>query len=260
MCLIFCAYASVPRYRLLLVANRDERYDRASEPLQLWERETPIYAGKDLVGGGTWMGVSRVGRVAVLTNCRYPKVMPSTVESRGQLVTRYLSDTRPASVFIDEMRDEPLRYLGYSMLLLDEEGLYYYHSPSRQHLRLGAGVYGLSNAYLDTPWPKVREGKKAFAQQISHDPERDAAFFGVMQDTTPAPDYLLPSTGIPLERERVYSSRCIRSHDYGTLCTTLIRLSYSEDVTVSEQRYAVGKQQEALRQYSFQTTSSSVSL
>ena len=223
MCLVFCAYRESSDPRLLLIANRDERYDRPTASLTRWPGKAGILAGKDLVAGGTWLGVSNTCRMAVLTNCRWPKVCPSTrAPSRGSLAVAYLEGSASAATFLDELKKSPTQYAGFSLLLMDEEGLYYYHSPSRNLLSLPEGDYGLSNSYLNTPWPKLRSGLQVFSEEVAVGSTEKKRLFSIMKDTKVAPDYLLPQTGLSYEKEKAYSARFIRSEQYGTRSTTLL--------------------------------------
>ena len=253
MCLVFCAYRQLASYPLLLLVNRDERYDRPTIPLHKWsEEKIPIYAGRDEVGGGTWLGVSESARMAVLTNCRVPRVSPPVgAESRGLIPLAYLRGQMGGLDFLEKLSRQALRHRSFSLLLSDEQGMYYYHSPTRRITSLGEGVYGLSNAHLDTPWPKLLQGRRDFSAQIQRDERDEASYFAIMEDTRLAPEYLLPSTGLPYEREKAYSARCIRMPDYGTRSTTLVRFSDTAQLEIIEKTHAVAKQRAALQRYTF---------
>ncbi len=249
MCLVFCSYQPASPQSLVLVANRDEYHVRPTLPLHQWKETAGIYAGKDVTGQGTWLGINAKGRVAVLTNCRIPRLLPTRAgSSRGTILINYLRGSTAAIPFLEELSATSHEYAGFSLLLLDEVGLYYYHSPSQHKQLLSAGVYGLSNAYLDTPWAKLHEGKNMFATQIKKNIADDSAFFALMEDTRTAPDHLLPQTGLAYEAEKAYSSRCIRTPAYGTRCTTLVR-KYAQKMCIREKTHALPHQKAGFQHY-----------
>ena len=251
MCLVFCSYRPATEPRLLLIANRDERYDRPTSSLDRWTDEEHIIAGKDLTAGGTWLGVSTSCCLAVITNCRWPKLRASeSAPSRGSLAVDYLRRRISAVSFLEELQQSSVQYAGFSLLLMDKKGLYYYHSPSRSMLSLSEGDYGLSNSYLNTPWPKLRSGLQAFSKEVSKGAKSKSALFSIMEDSTLSPDYLLPQTGIAYEKEKAYSARFIRTSYYGTRSTTLVRIGQSSPkLQITEKTHKLSSQQGALKSF-----------
>lgn len=231
MCLILFLYEVHPEYRLILGANRDEFYERPTAPLSCWREGTaasaansaPILAGRDLRGGGTWMGMTLAGRFAALTNFRDPSSNRSDAPSRGTLVREFL-----------ELRDRPLAsleriakagaaYNGFNLLAGDRTGGLYCCSNRRPDIEaLKPGVHGLSNRFLDTPWPKVERGKAALARvgENRHiDPE---AVLEILADRERPADDLLPDTGVGPAWERVLSPVFITSPTYGTRSSSVL--------------------------------------
>ncbi len=238
MCLIIFAWKVVPGLPLIAVANRDEYYARPSSAAAWWQDSPNIYAGRDLQAGGTWLGVTRDGRFAALTNVRAPHLQKSDAPSRGLLVSNYLrSDMTPAQYIacIDATADT---YNGFNLVLGNRDTLLWFSNQGRDAplngQALPSGIYGLSNALLDTPWPKVTRAKAQFSSLLCQGAPEDT-FFEMLRDNTRANDCRLPQTGISLERERVLSSVFITSPDYGTRALTLVKIPASGEPLLSEQ-------------------------
>ena len=160
MCLIYVVWRRHPRYRLVVAANRDEYHARPTAPAHWWEDAPGVLAGRDLEAGGTWMGITRGGRFAAVTNYHDPAAGRRTdAPSRGALVGAFLTGGEPAPEYLERVAREGHRYNGFSLLAMDGETLAFASNRSPGIMRLDPGVYGLSNHLLDTPWPKVTEGK-----------------------------------------------------------------------------------------------------
>lgn len=238
MCLIVFAWQVLPGLPLIAAGNRDEFYDRPAMPACWWEDHPKIYAGRDLRGGGTWMGVTRDGRFAAITNIRGPAERRQGAPSRGALVADYLGgDMRPAD-YIDAIRPDAAQFNGFNLLVGDCNELIWYSNHASDDARngkpLAAGIYGVSNAVLDSPWPKVVRTKAQFASLLCQTAPEEA-FFDMLTDTTQARDCRLPSTGVDLELERTLSAVCIESPNYGTRTSTLVKL-YAEHGAVLAER------------------------
>jgi uncharacterized protein with NRDE domain len=224
MCLILFAYKVHPRYRLLLLANRDEFYDRATAPLDFWPGQPNLLAGRDLVQGGTWMGVTRTGRLAAITNYRDPQSIKTDAPSRGHLVADYLlTHTAPAD-YLRRIRPQAARYNGFNLIVGDATGLFWFSNRAADAtLALAPGIYGLSNHLLDTPWPKVQQGKSALIELLAQpDALSEEAFFTLLQSQVIAPDAQLPQTGVDRQWERMLSPIHITSDTYGTRSSTVL--------------------------------------
>jgi uncharacterized protein with NRDE domain len=221
MCLITFQWQPEAKNKLILSANRDEYLHRPAQALHPWQGIDGVYAGKDLSLGGTWLGVHKNGRFAALTNHRDIRIKgPELPISRGNLVLDFLtSDVEPLE-YLELLEDKAELYAGYNLLVADQQQLGYFSNRSQQapHL-LEPGLYGLSNALLDSPWPKVKQAKQQLNDwlAIKDNPQPLA---GLLSSTTIANDALLPDTGIAVEMERVLSCQKIITPNYGTRCST----------------------------------------
>jgi uncharacterized protein with NRDE domain len=223
VCLILLSLGVHPEYPLILAANRDEFYQRPSAPAQFWDDPSDLLAGRDLVAGGTWLGLRGSGRWAALTNYREPSAHPHGGRSRGQLVLDTLRGK--------EAPAEPLS--GYN-LLYGQGAKAHYRSNRRDDppQRIEPGIHGLSNHLLDTPWPKVTRGCRAMAGLT--EPE---ALLEMLRDASVGADELLPDTGVGLETERGLSPMFIRTPGYGTRCSTVMRMDRHGSWDFMERRY-----------------------
>lgn len=227
MCLIVFAWHVIPGMPLMAAANRDEFFDRPALPAAWWDDHPQVHAGRDLRGGGTWLGISRNGRFAALTNVRAPGERRADAPSRGALVADYLAGRLAPADYIAAIAPDAAAYNGFNLLVGDADTLIWYSNARecgpRNGQPLPPGIYGLSNGGLDTPWPKVVRAKAQFSSLLCQGAPPDA-YFDMLRDTTRASDCRLPRTGLDLERERVLSSICIESPDYGTRVSTLVQL------------------------------------
>ena len=239
VCLILFANEANSRYRLVLAANRDEFYSRPTAPAAFWEEAPNVLAGKDLKSGGSWLGVTRSGKVAAVTNFRGPGKAREDAPSRGNLVSGFLTSDVSPDVFVDKLRTRARNYNGFNLLLGSAEGLWWYsnHYDEQPH-RIIPGLHGLSNHLLDTPWPKVQRGKRALGHLMVSEkeitPERA---FPILEDRSPAADEELPDTGVGLELERVLSAPFIRAQEYGTRSSTVLLVEHTGSVTFVERSF-----------------------
>lgn len=237
MCLIVFAWQVIPGLPLIAAGNRDEFYDRPAVPACWWEDHPKIFAGRDLQGGGTWMGVTRDGRFAAVTNIRAPSERRENAPSRGALVADYLRGEMRPEEYIDAIRVDAQHFNGFNLLVGDCSSLIWYSNRGDADVRngkpLAPGIYGVSNAMLDSPWPKVVRTKAQFASLLCQTAPEDA-FFEMLTDTTKARDCRLPSTGIDLDLERTLSAVCIDSPGYGTRTSTLVKVFAERQAQLSE--------------------------
>lgn len=233
MCLVLLAWRVHPEYPLVLAANRDEFHARAAAPAAWWDEPAGMLAGRDLGAGGTWLGVTRDARFAVLTNYRDPGRNDATAPSRGMLVTRALAQAAPLEVTLGWLGREAGAYNGFNLLFSDGARLGVFESVTGSGRELGPGVYGLSNHLLDTPWPKVTAAKSQLAAALARLPD-EVPLFELLRDGRPAADTELPRTGLTLEWERLLSSAFIRAPGYGTRCSTVLLLDQAGAVRFEE--------------------------
>ncbi|MGD0275151.1 MAG: NRDE family protein [Syntrophales bacterium] len=237
MCLILFSYKPSGQYPLVLAANRDEYYERPSSPAVFWEDEPKILAGRDLEGGGTWMGVTRSGRFAALTNYRDPASFRKGAPSRGLLVKDFLSGMDSPAAYGKFLKAYTDKYNGFCLVFGDPSQVYYFSNRSKDAVALSPGLYGLCNRFLDTPWPKVEKGKAALAQLISNKPLPVEEIFTILADQTRADDGDLPYTGVERSWERILSSIFITSPVYGTRSSTLLVIDRKGHVTFIERTF-----------------------
>jgi uncharacterized protein with NRDE domain len=235
MCLI--AWNWQPHSKsLLLLANRDEFYARAARPLHWWPGGQ-VLAGQDLQAGGTWLGVSRSGRLAALTNYRLPLNDPAAKPSRGGLVAGFLQGTMDAPAYLAALAQQAERYNPFNLLLFDGSHLMGLQSRNRRVVALEPGMGAVSNADFDTPWPKLLYLKTALQAQIQSGCTDVPELLALLQDSREADAAQLPQTGVPLELERRLSATWIRAPGYGTRASSVIALTPAQ-VSFFEQGYA----------------------
>jgi uncharacterized protein with NRDE domain len=223
MCLILIGWRAQAEFPCVLAANRDELHDRPSAPAGWWPDRAGILAGRDLKEGGTWLGVTRRGEFAALTNFRDGGARRGDAPSRGALVAEILRAGRAVPDTLRHLDAVGPRYNPFNIIVSDGERLGVYESVRGEGRELGPGIYGLSNDVLDTPWPKVQNAKSGLAAALA-DGSDDAAMLHFLRDDRQAADTDLPRTGVSLEWERLLSSAFVRAEDYGTRCSTVFRI------------------------------------
>lgn len=219
MCLIAFAWRPGHARPLIVAANRDEFYARPSLPLAAWPEAPQVHAGRDLEAGGTWLGVGADGRFAALTNIRNPHQPPAR-KSRGELVARFLTGEMPIDQYLADVVGRSLEYAGFNLLIGNRQELWHYNAQETAPNPLAAGVYGLSNAGLDTPWPKLVKAKAALTEVL--DDPQPQALLALLGDPQTAPFGDLPDTGVGLATESLLSSVFIASPTYGTRASTAL--------------------------------------
>ena len=237
MCLIVFAYNIHTAYPLVLGANRDEFFERPTAPLAWWEDQPHVLAGRDLQAGGTWMGITDTGRFAAITNFRDPSRTKHNAPSRGALVGDFLCSDTSAQTYLAQVRRSAAAYNGFNLIVKDGAGLFYYAGYQDRIHRLCAGVYGLSNHLLDTDWPKVKKARKGLTSLMEQDLVNEEMIFSLLADQQPAPDALLPDTGISPDWERLLSSVFIRSETYGTRSSSVILMESDGQIRFSERTF-----------------------
>jgi uncharacterized protein with NRDE domain len=238
MCLLVFAWKSHPRYRLVMAANRDEFHDRPAAPLGEWQDARGVLAGRDLRSGGTWMGAARPGRYAVVTNFRELEQPAAGAPSRGALVHRFLAGTATPSDYCSGLREHAGEYAGFNLLAGDLDTLHYYSNRNGQSSRpLDAGVFGLSNHWLDSPWPKLLRSRARLAELVATDRIAPDSLFELLADREPADPDETPDTGLPPDWERALSSPFVRHDRYGTRCSTVLLVGHDGQTTLIERRF-----------------------
>lgn len=253
MCLLLVGLGVHRRYPLVIAANRDEFYDRPSATARFWEDQPHILAGRDLQSGGTWLGLTKQGRWAALTNYRDPSSSRPGAPSRGWLVRDFLAGDAGPMAYLETLRPEGHRFEGFNLLVGQGEEVGWMSNRSEgPPRRLGPGIYGLSNGLLDTPWPKVIRGKEGLARLLaSHTEVEPERLFELLSDRRPAPDHQLPQTGVGLSWERVLSPLFIVSPTYGTRSCTVILMDHGGDVLFTERSFGPGGLLQETVRYAF---------
>lgn len=233
MCLIALAYQAHPHYPLIVAANRDEFMDRPAEAAHFWRDAPHILAGRDLRAGGTWLGITRGGRFAAITNYREMRMAFPQGPSRGALVRQALEQGIDIST--------TTAYSGFNLLYGPIGQLRYHNNIDHRDAPLDPGVHALSNHLLDTPWPKVMKAKAALTGLLHKTKEEIIqGLFALLTDDGIAPDDQLPDTGLPLEMERAASAILIRSPRYGTRCSTVLLVDAQGKVYFEERTWPGG--------------------
>ena len=219
MCLIVFAWRPDHAQPLIVAANRDEFYARPSLPLAQWSETPQVHAGRDLEAGGTWLGIGANGRFAALTNIRDPHRPPGR-RSRGELVARFLTGELPIDDYLDDVVARSPEYGGFNLLVGNLHELWHFNARESEAVMLQPGIYGVSNASLDTPWPKLLRAKAALSAAL--DDPRPEVLLALLSDPQTAPFAELPDTGVGLATETLLSSVFIASQSYGTRASTAL--------------------------------------
>jgi uncharacterized protein with NRDE domain len=240
MCLLVLAWQVHPRYRLVVAANRDEFHERPTAAMAQWPPPDDIIAGRDLRAGGTWLAMDRARRFGIITNFRDLQSPAPGAPSRGNLIPSYLRNEAGAERYLKELQPSAGEYSGFNLLLTDSDSLWYASNRAEHFARpLPPGIYGLSNEFLDTPWPKLQRVRRRFDPRLSQGNEVSKdELFAILSDPTQAGiNEKLPKTGLSPEWEQLLSSPFIRNEDYGTRSSTVVLLEPAGAVSLTERRF-----------------------
>ena len=220
MCLVAFSWKTHPAYPLVISANRDEFFDRPSQPLHQWE--SGFYGGKDLLSGGTWLGYHPNGRWSLLTNYRDFHHSRSAKISRGKLVQSWLESHVPPEDYLRAIQGNQEQYDGFNLLVSDGERLFYLSNYAADILELKPGIYGLSNGLLNEPWPKSELGKSQLERMLKTD-FSTTDLLHILKSRETYSEKNLPKTGVPLEMEKALSAQLIRmGENYGTVSASAV--------------------------------------
>lgn len=238
MCLISLNWRTHPRYELVLAANRDEFHHRPTAPAAWWNDAPDVFGGRDLSQGGGWLAANRHRRLAAVTNVRRMQQPDASAPSRGALVADFMRGTQSAAEFAKRLRGRADAYAGFNLLLYDGEALVYAtNQDGYRSEKLSPGIHTISNASLDTPWPKLlrlQESMRRWSRQASEDED---VLLNALADDKQAKDRELPDTGVGLELERFLSPPFIRGDKYGTRASSVIRLVNHGALHFTEKRF-----------------------
>lgn len=240
MCLIAFSYKTHPQYPLILAANRDELYNRPTRKAQFWKEEPTILAGKDLKGGGTWLGVSKDQKIAALTNYRDIKSIKENAPTRGNIIKNFLTAGSSAENFLQDLSKKGNSYNGFNLIAGSINNLFYYSNQKNTFTEIEPGIHSVSNAFLDTPWPKTEAIVRQFKEKTAGKEPKEEELFRILCNTDQYPDQDLPETGLPKEMERAVSAIFIKTPGYGTRCSTLVFVDNQGEITFVERTFLPG--------------------
>lgn len=237
MCLIAFAYRSHARHDLVLAANRDEFHKRPSAGAAAWKDHPEIFGGRDLTSHGSWLAVSTRGRLAAVTNVRRMVPPDPRAPSRGKLVAEFLTGSATAAEYAQGLTDVAGDFSGFNLLVYDgRELLFITNTPEFRVETIQPGIHTVSNATLDTPWPKSLRVKTALEKWAADNWESPGPLFKALADRTPAADAELPNTGVGKPMEKMLSAPFIVSPHYGTRCSTVVAIGGGK-IDFAEKRF-----------------------
>lgn len=237
MCLIFISFKNHPRYKLIVAANRDEFYNRKTAPAHFWEDHPHVLGGRDLEASGTWLGINKKGKLSMITNYRDLQRIIPDAPSRGHLVSDFLIGEHDATLYMEQVANKGALYNGFNLIAGDTDQLLYYSNYLKSFQTVNAGLHGLSNHLLNTPWPKVKRGMQKMHPLMTAEKINPEAMLDAMFDAEIASDHDLPDTGIGLERERLLSSMFIKSPGYGSRSSTILTIDWDDTIFLKERVY-----------------------
>jgi len=241
MCLILFSYRLHPVYRFIVAANRDEFYNRPTAALDYWPDYPDVLAGRDLEANGTWLGVSRSGRLAAITNFREPAAHVQDAPSRGLLIRDFLTGNSPPGRYLDSVSKTSHTYNGFNLIAGDRSELFYSSNRTGRPQQLRPGLYGISNNLIDTAWPKIKRGKDLLRGQLTGRENIDTEkIWKILADRSQPPDEELPDTGVGLQWERILAPLFISSPGYGTRSSSIVLIHYSGQLTFMERTFEKG--------------------
>ena len=240
MCTILFALDAHPNYPLVVAANRDEFFGRPTKEIHFWEDAPDLLAGRDLQGHGTWMGITRTGRFAAVTNYREMGKEQADAPSRGDLAVNFLNGSMSPQIYAATLEQSGQRYNGFNLIFGTAKDLWYYGNRGGKATKVTAGIHGLSNALLDTAWPKVNDGKQSLSEALTQSMVSHKPLLKTLSNPKTYPDEVLPQTGVPLDWERSLSALCIAGEKYGTRTSSVLTIDRSGKVIFTEQQHPSG--------------------
>ena len=253
MCLINFAYNSHPDFPLIVAANRDEFYQRPTKKAQFWDDFPTILAGRDLQQGGTWIGVSKTGNFAALTNVRELTQMENA-RTRGELVVNFLKENITPTDYLEKIKNKSNQYNGFNLLVGSVSSLYWFSNRDGRIFEVEDGIHSVSNAALNTPWPKVKKGKEQLQNCLKHDCKEmliDCLLESLRVDTQAAQSEL-PDTGVGLYWEKILSPLFIKSENYGTRASTVILFGRNQNIHFLERSFIDHKTEDKVYQFTIE--------
>jgi uncharacterized protein with NRDE domain len=241
MCLLVLAWRCHAHYRLVVAANRDEFHARAATPLGPWVNPPGIIGGRDQLADGAWFAVDTRRRFGIVTNFREFGRRRRSAPSRGGLIPAYLSGDMAPGEHLRQLETDAPGYAGFNLLLGDHDSLWYASNRADQFAReLPPGIYGLSNEFLDTPWPKLVRVRARFTGLLEDALSVDRQWlagklFDMLADREPAPPDTVPPGDLSPEWARKLSAPFVFDPTYGTRCSTVLTLD--DSLRIVERRF-----------------------
>lgn len=250
MCLVAFSFSRDPKPEFTMVSNRDEFFERETRSIHYWENEPWILGGRDMQAGGTWLGVNQFRDIAFLTNFRDPKYFGVSKKSRGDLVADFLRRKYGLEEFLSWLRNNKEDYNGYNLVFGNpDDKIFYYSNVNDKLLELQPGLYGLSNSFLNTSWPKLEYLKSEFEKYLKTENLNKSAIIKVLANNQEADYSELPSTGVPLEMEKKLSAPFIRMDKYGTRCSSILNIE-EKSINFFERTYEPNPESFSDKEYS----------
>ena len=250
MCLIAFAVNAHPDYKLILAANRDEFYTRQTTAAEYWSDQPTILGGRDLQAMGTWMAVNQSGRFGAVTNFRDLQNIRKDARSRGDLAVNYLNNSVATDDYLADITKKAGEYNGFNLLLFDGQHMHHFSNYEGKVNTIETGIHGVSNALLNTPWPKVEKLKKDFSEMISSSFDH-TNLLELLANDDAAPDDQLPDTRAGHDLEKMLSPIYIKSEKYGTCCSTVLTISNTGEVRFTEKSFPNGNRKEGTVSFNF---------
>lgn len=240
MCLVIIAHQVDPAYPLVVAGNRDEFHLRPTQDAHWWPDKPDVLGGRDLQAGGTWLALHRNGRFATVTNFRDAQPPAGNLASRGHLITAFLDGNESPSDFVATIEGE--RYGGFNLLVTDDKQLAYLSNRDGDARLLPPGIYGVANATLDTPWPKVERSKAALVALLKTDAINETSLLRMLGDRNRARVDEVETGGHPFDKAHALTAPFVVLPDYGTRCSTIVIRDERGSIRMTEKRFAANGQ------------------
>ncbi len=238
MCLVILAIGQSSKWPLVIAANRDEFHARATQKAGWWPDRPELYGGRDLQAGGSWLLLHREGRFATITNYRDARPVQPNRRSRGHLVTDFLDSHLAPKDYLEQI--DGAQYAGFNLIVGDANHVAYCSNRGKTAEALPPGIYGLSNALLDEPWDKVRRSKRALAELFDNDEVNESTLFRLLDDRSRGSVDEVDSTGLGFAMAHAITAPFILTPDYGTRCSTVVRVDSAGSWRMTERRFDAG--------------------
>src|SRR5690625_203296 len=243
MCIVTLNLQDHPQYKLIVAANRDEFYQRPTARASFWSDHPSILGGRDLKEMGTWLGITKQGRIALVTNFRDLATENKDKKSRGGIVNRFLTSNEHPVALLKQLKQEKDQYNGFNLIAGTVDDLYHYGNNESNITKITAGTHSVSNGTFQDNWPKTTKARTLLQDYVkTHDRIKVEDIFNQLNDRELASDDALPNTGVAFELEQKLSSIFIENvPNYGTRVSTVLLVTKDNEVTFAERTYREGQ-------------------